>query len=135
MYSPQPPQQQPPYQPPAYGQGPFGQPPYGQPPYGQPSYGQPPKDPTVGLLLELIGFVGFLGIGWIWAGETATGVALLVGWLIFLPIYYVICFFLMFIVIGFCLLPLPLLVPIISGVVLMNRLKARQAAVQFPTAY
>ena len=79
MYSPQPPQQQPPYQPPPYGQGPHGQPPYGQPPYAQ-----PPKDPTVGLLLELIGFFGFLGIGWIWAGETAVGIALLIGWFFFL---------------------------------------------------
>jgi hypothetical protein len=125
MYSPQPPQQQPPYQ---YGQGSYGQQPYGQPPYGQ-----PPKDPTTGLLLELIGFLGFLGIGWIWAGETAIGIALLIGWLVLLPIYIVVCFFLMFILIGFCLLPLPLLVPIASGIILRNRMRARQAVTGWPT--
>lgn len=125
MYSPQPPQQ-PPYQPP------YGQPPYGQPPYGQPPYGQPAKDPTVGLLLELIGFLGFLGIGWIWAGETAVGIALLVGWFVFLGVE----FLLFFVAIGFCLTPLNLIVPIASGIILMNRLKARQAAVaSWPSQY
>lgn len=85
----------------------------------------PPKDPSMGMILELIGFFGFLGIGWIWAGETAIGLALLIGWWIFLTVEVL----LMFVVIGFCLTPLNLAVPIISGVILMNRLKARQAAV------
>ena len=114
MYSPQSPQQPQPYQPA----------PYGQPPYGQPPAAQPPKDPNVGLLLELIGFLGFQGIGWLWAGETAIGLGLLIGWFVFLAVEVV----LMFVLIGFCLLPLNLIVPIVSGVILMNRLKARQAA-------
>jgi hypothetical protein len=129
MYSPQPPQQQPQYQQQPQ-QQPYGQGPYGQPPYGQPPYGQAPKDPNVGLILELIGFLGFLGIGWIWAGETAIGIALLIGWFIFLTVEIV----LIFVFIGLCLTPLNLIVPIVSGVLLMNRLKARQAAVaQWPT--
>ena len=126
MYSPQPPQQQPPYQQPPYEQQPFQQQPYGQPP---PSYGQPPKDPNVGLLLELIGFFGFLGIGWLWAGETTIGISLLIGWLIFLGIEIA----LSIVLIGLCLIPLNFIVPIVSGVILMNRLKARQAAQSFPT--
>jgi hypothetical protein len=122
MYSPPP--SEPPYRQPPYGQQPYQQP-YGQ---AQQPHGQPPKDPTVGLLLELIGYVGFLGIGWIWAGETAIGIGILVGWLILMPIYFVIAGFLTVFLIGFCMLPLPLIVPIVSGVLLMNRLKARQAA-------
>ena len=34
----------------------------------------------MGLLLELLGYVGFLGIGHIWAGKTTRGVALLIGY-------------------------------------------------------
>ena len=136
MYSPQPPQQQPPnqqdpFQQQPYQQQPYGQVPYGQPSYGQPPYGQPAKDPNVGLLLELIGFLGFLGIGWIWAGETAIGIALLIGWFIFLTVEVL----LIFVFIGICLTPLNLIVPIASGVILMNRLKAKQAAMNLPAAY
>jgi hypothetical protein len=137
MYSPQPPQQQPPneqdpFQPQPYQQQPYGQSPYGQQPYGQPPYGQPAKDPNVGLLLELLGFLGFLGIGWIWAGETAIGIALLVGWFVFLTVEVI----LIFVLIGLCLTPLNLIVPIASGIILMNRLKAKQAAAaNWPAAY
>jgi hypothetical protein len=91
----------------------------------------PPKDPTTGLLLELIGLFGFAGIGWLWAGETAIGVALLLGFWAFLAVEV----FLMFIVIGFCLIPLNLVIPIVSGVLLQKRLKERQAllaAQQYP---
>ena len=123
MYSPQP------SQPPPYQQPPHGQPPFGQPPYGQPTYAQPPKDPSVGLLLELIGFLGFLGIGWIWAGETGIGIAMLLGWFVFLIVEFI----LILVFIGVCLTPLNLIVPIVSGVILMNRLKARQAVAGWPT--
>jgi hypothetical protein len=130
QYPPQQPQQ--PQQP--YPQQPY--PPYQQPyqQQVQPVYdplATPPKDPTTGLLLELIGLFGFAGIGWLWAGETAIGVALLLGFWAFLAVEV----FLMFIVIGFCLLPFNLIIPIVSGVMLQNRLKARQAqlaAQQYP---
>jgi hypothetical protein len=136
MYSPQPPQQQPPYQQEPfqqpYQQQPYGQGPHGQPAYGQSPYGQVAKDPTVGLLLEFIGFFGFLGIGWIWSGETAIGIALLVGWLVFLGVEVL----LSIILIGLCLIPLNFIIPIASGVILMSRLKAKQAAaMNLPTAY
>jgi len=100
-----------------------------QPPY-QP-VGPPPKDPSTGLLLELLGLVGFSGIGWLWAGETAIGIALLLGFWVFLAIEVV----LMFVVIGFCLLPLNLIIPIASAVLLQKRLKERQmipVAQQYP---
>ena len=130
MYNPQPPQHQPPYQ-----QEPFQQP-YQPPPYGQPPYGQTAKDPTTGLLLELIGLLGFMGIGWIWAGETAIGVALLIGWWIVAPTLIFVATLLSFVLIGLCMFPLLPLIPIASGVILMNRLKARQAAtMNLPTAY
>lgn len=90
-----------------------------QPPY-QP-VGPPPKDPSTGLLLELLGLVGFSGIGWLWAGETAIGIALLLGFWVFLAIEAV----LMFVVIGFCLLPLNLIIPVASGLLLQKRLKER----------
>jgi hypothetical protein len=139
MYSPQPPQQQPPYQQEpfqqSYQQQPYGQGSYGQPPYGQPPYGQAAKDPTTGLLLELIGLLGFMGIGWIWAGETAIGVALLIGWWIVAPTLIFVATLLSFVLIGLCMFPLLPLIPIASGVILMNRLKAKQAAaMNWPTA-
>jgi hypothetical protein len=140
MYSPQPPQQQPPnqqdpFQPQPY-QQPYGQAPYGQQPYGQPPYGQPAKEPTTGLLLELIGLLGFMGIGWIWAGETVIGVALLIGWWVVAPMIIVVATLLSFVLIGLCLFPLLPAIPIASGIILMNRLKAKQAATaNWPAAY
>lgn len=122
-------------QPPAYNQQPYGQGgygqqqgypagQYGQQQYAQPQYGAaatPAKDPTTGLLLELIGLFGFAGIGWLWAGETVIGVSLLIGYFVFLGIE----FLSFFIVIGFCLLPFNLIVPIASGLLLQKRLKER----------
>ena len=133
---------------PSYAQpppNPYGQPPspppappgqsYGGPPPAQPySYGAAPRpvatagpevrDPTTGLLIEMIpGFFGFLGIGWLWAGETAIGIALLLGYWVFLAVEIA----LMFVLIGFCLLPVNLIAPIASAIVLQRRLKERQA--------
>lgn len=115
--------------PPVYGGQQHGQQGYGGPQYGQ-QYGQqqygavPPsaKDPTTGLLLELIGFFGFAGIGWLWAGETVIGLSLMIGYFIFLGIE----FLSFFIVIGFCLLPFNLIIPIASGLLLQKRLKEQQ---------
>ncbi len=81
------------------------------------------KDPQTGLLLELIGIFGFLGIGWLWAGETAIGMALLIGFWVFLGIEIFLSIFL----IGLCLLPLNLIIPIVSAFLLQKRLKERQS--------
>ena len=41
------------------------------------------KSPSTGLLLELIGWLGFLGIGHIWAGKTIRGILLMIGYWVF----------------------------------------------------
>ncbi|MEO8285788.1 MAG: hypothetical protein ABI670_05085 [Chloroflexota bacterium] len=113
------------------GQGPMPnyqpQPGYSPPP-GQPGMqgyaAVAPKDPTVGLLLELIGYVGFLGIGHIWAGKTTRGIALLVGWWVYLAISGVLTILL----IGCLMLIAGIAVPIASGFYLKNEMEKEQAA-------
>jgi hypothetical protein len=42
-------------------------------------YARPPKDRSIAIILEILpGFFAFLGIGWIYAGETTTGIIVLV---------------------------------------------------------
>ncbi|HEY9077949.1 MAG TPA: hypothetical protein VIO61_15550 [Anaerolineaceae bacterium] len=73
--------------PPAYPAGPAGAPP--PPVYGQQVYTPPPvyttrplKDKGMALVLEILpGLFGFLGIGWIYAGNATPGILLLVGFL------------------------------------------------------
>lgn len=58
----------------------------GAPPYpapasvyqAPPTYGQPTKDKSIAYILEFL----LLGLGWIYAGETGTGIAILVGWIV-----------------------------------------------------
>jgi hypothetical protein len=83
-----------------------------------------PKDPTMGLLLELLGYVGFLGIGHIWAGKTTRGVALMIGWWVFLTMSWV----LTFVLVGCLLLVASLAVPIASGFYLKSEMEREQAA-------
>ena len=98
-----------------------------QPPYAQSALGL--KEPSAGLLLELIpGLFGFLGIGYLWSGEVALGVGLLVGyWLVggLLTIFTILTVGLLL-----CCFPLFLLyypgIPIISAVLLHRRLLQRQ---------
>lgn len=42
------------------------------------AYGQPTKDKAIAYVLEIL----LLGLGWIYAGETGTGIAILVSWII-----------------------------------------------------
>jgi hypothetical protein len=55
-----------------------------QQPYQPPAYApRPPKDKSIALILELLpGLFGFLGFGWIYSGDTQTGIMWLVGYLI-----------------------------------------------------
>ena len=81
-------------------------------PYGTPPMPPAAKDPTTAFIAEIIaGVFGFLGIGHIYAGQTTRGVVLLVCWWAFLVVEVL----LMAILIGFCLLPLNLLVPLGSA--------------------
>ena len=90
----------------------------------------PPKDPSTGLLIELLpGLFGFLGIGHLWAGETALGLALLLGYWAFWSIVAIATV----LTLGLLLCFLPLLIifffaaPLISALALQRRLRARQA--------
>ena len=88
------------------------------------------KDPSTGLLIELVpGFFGFLGIGHLWAGETALGLALLFGYWCFwalvgvltlLTLGLLLCYFPFFILLYFG-------APIVSALLLHGRLRRRQA--------
>ena len=98
-----------------------------QRPYALPSVGL--KEPGAGLLLELLpGLFGFVGIGYMWSGEVALGVGLLLGyWLMGGALV-----FLTFATFGLlaCCFPLFLLyypgVPIISAIMLHRRLLRQQ---------
>lgn len=82
------------------------------------------KDPGTGLLLEILpALFGLAGIGWLWAGEIGIGIALLIGYWVFIGIEVL----LMFILIGFCLVPFNFIIPIVSAFLLHKRLKERQA--------
>ncbi len=152
QYGEAPRQLQPPYSPPTQGYTPPPPALYGQqspqgytppqnysnaplnPALGYGSYGpgqyaaQPQRDSTLALLLELIGYVGVLGIGHIYAGRTSRGVGLMVGWLL----YGVIVFFLFLSLIGSPIACLMLLltpiVPILSGLWIKNDLDKERAA-------
>ena len=48
----------------------------------QQAYAKPAKDPSVALLIELVGTLfGFMGFGWIYAGHTNQGIIRLLVWL------------------------------------------------------
>jgi hypothetical protein len=89
------------------------------------------KDPSTGLLVELLpGLFGFMGIGYLWAGKTALGLVLLLGYWCFwaivgvltvLTLGLLLCFFPFFILLYFA-------APIVSALLLQKRLRRRQAA-------
>jgi hypothetical protein len=97
-----------------------------QPPYPQYAYG-PPKDPTMGLLLELLGYLGFLGIGHIWAGKTSRGVALLIGYWM----YFALSAFLTIFLVGCVMLLATLFIPLLSGFMLKSEMEREQAAMGY----
>lgn len=55
-----------------------------QQPYTPPPYApRPPKDKSVALILEILpALFGIFGIGWIYSGQTTTGIMWLVGMLV-----------------------------------------------------
>jgi|GEM_PF-4535386 len=100
---------------------------YGNYPPVYPGYGPQPgaaaKDPTTALLLELIGYVGILGIGHIYAGRTNRGIALLIGWILYLSVSGV----LTLMCVGCAMLLIWPLVPIGSGLWIKNDLEKERA--------
>jgi hypothetical protein len=110
-------------------QSPYAQPPatyaQPQPPYPYPA--NPPKDSTVALLLELIGYAGVLGIGHIYAGRTTRGIALLVGWLFYAVIIGILFITVIFIPLACIMFVAWPIVPILSGFWIKRELDQVQA--------
>lgn len=77
-----------------------------------PALREPVRDPSVGFLLEILpGLFGFLGLGHMYSGQVARGVA-------FMLVYWAFLFvelMLLMMVVGICLLPFNLLIPIGSA--------------------
>jgi len=95
---------------------------------------QAPKDPNTALLLELLGFFGFLGIGNMWAGKVGKGILLLIGYWVF-AVFVVVGPLLTMVadtsgITALCLMCglalVYLATPIVSGVLLRNQLRREQ---------
>ncbi|MCX7920138.1 MAG: zinc ribbon domain-containing protein [bacterium] len=73
-----------------------------EPPTSQPTASPPPqaapapapkRDPTIAMLLELLpALFGFLGIGWIYIGETNKGIMFLVGYILIVIVECILLF-------------------------------------------
>jgi TM2 domain-containing membrane protein YozV len=104
---------------------------YGNYPPVYPGYGAQPgvvtKDPTTALLLELIGYAGFLGIGHIYAGRTNRGIALMVSWLFYWVAVGVLAALVVTICISCIMMILWPIVPILSGLWIKNDLDKERA--------
>lgn len=76
---------------------------------------------STAMLIEVVGGVlGFLGLGNIYAGRANTGIIYLVAWWIFIAIEVA----LMIVLVGICLTPLNLIVPIYSGLRVRDYVRA-----------
>jgi hypothetical protein len=133
QYPPPAPEPQPGYMPPPtqgnpldYGQQPIQ--PYETPAYpqtNQPNYAQnPPKDRGLALIFEILpGLFGLLGFGWIYSGNTNTGIIWLVGMLV----WVVVAFFIILFTIGlgfFCVAPIHIALIAVSAYQLHTYTKA-----------
>jgi len=88
---------------------------------------RPAKDRSVALILEILpGMFGFLGFGWIYAGNLGVGLAWLVGMLIWTGIAAVIAIFSVGISL-LCTLPVSIAMIVISAVTLNNYAKKQTA--------
>jgi TM2 domain-containing membrane protein YozV len=100
-----------------------GQPQY-PPPYN-PNYPvRPPRDRNLALVLEILpGLFGILGIGWIYSGKTGTGLAWLIGYLVWVGIA-IVAAVLSGALACFCTVPVNLLCVGISAYSLNNYMKS-----------
>jgi TM2 domain-containing membrane protein YozV len=98
----------------------------GQQPYYPPYYlPRPLKDRNVALVLELLpGLLGVLGIGWIYSGKTSTGIAWLIGYLVWVGIVIAAAFLSGFTA-CFCTVPINLVCVGISASMLNNYTKSQ----------
>lgn len=111
-------------------------------PAGMAAYPQQPAnqpDTNIAVVLEIIGVLGLMGIGWIYTGNTGTGILLLICWLLFIWGSYFFIFFgasiFTTITLGlgaftyFCLCIIPIFQivgPIVSALTLKARLEGRR---------
>jgi hypothetical protein len=97
------------------------QPPYYPPPaYAAP---RPSKDRNIALVLEILpGLFGILGIGWIYSGKVGTGIAWLIGYLIWVGIAVTVSILTGFIA-CFCTVPINLICVGISAYALNSYTK------------
>lgn len=94
-----------------------------------PQYYQPPasmtqRDPQTAMVIEIVaGLLGFLGIGYLYAGKTNQGIIRLIVWWVVLGLLGLS----IFIAIGICLLPIAWIAgPIVSGIMLKKELETSQ---------
>jgi hypothetical protein len=80
------------------------------------------RDPTIALLLELIGYLGFLGIGHMYAGRMGRGLTLLIVWWLYWGIAGFLAITLLGIPIACVMALIWPVVPLISGVWIRNDL-------------
>jgi hypothetical protein len=85
--------------------------------------GVAPIDPNVAWL-ELIGLIGFLGIGYLVAGRTNDGILRLIGFMAFLFVGWLITAILIAVIIGICLVPVMLVAQVAIPVWSALQLKA-----------
>jgi TM2 domain-containing membrane protein YozV len=98
--------------------------PYYSPSYPTPYPVRPPKDRNIAILLEILpGLFGILGIGWIYSGKTSTGLAWLIGYLVWVVIVVVAAIISGFMA-CFCTVPINLVCVGISAYNLNNYTKS-----------
>ena len=94
-----------------------------QQPYPTGYVARPPKDRSIALILEILpGLFGFLGFGWIYAGNVGAGIAWLVGMLIWTGIAAIIALFSIGISL-ICTLPISIALIVISSMTLNSYTK------------
>ena len=94
-----------------------------------------PKDPNTAFLIELIGgLVGFLGLGYIYAGRTNDGLIRLIIYLIYNVIAWIAIAALSVVVIGCFCIPIQLVIQLGVAIFSANQLKTSMQGGGYPTA-
>jgi hypothetical protein len=87
------------------------------------------RDATVALLLELIGYVGILGIGHMYGGRLARGIILMLGWWFYWGIVIVLAITVVFAPVACFMAILWPVVPILSGFWIRNDILRDQGTI------
>ncbi len=94
-------------------------------------YGPPPgpvathKDPDTAFIIEMIGgFLGFLGLGYLYVGRTNDGLARLIGWFIYNAVAWCLIVLASVVIVGLCAIPIQLAIQI--GVPIWSALQLKK---------